>query len=228
MTKETTHRGTELRKLGWSVEDIARYTELWEYRQRWGAMNLERDDRLFLRRAEAVLPEILSGRTAVRKTMQEKSYYRWLAFYKDAMKVAEVTMGCSKTECGSWSVLMEEELKILDYYEPILSLPDILKARALAPLREILTQKAIALISQGAGRLEKFNFSAPLEELRLRGEINWKPLRRSALQDTDIYPILEGDAVQVFRDETRQALMHQIRTTFPSLANNNRPEPAFN
>ena len=55
MTKETTHRGTELRKLGWSIEDVARYTELWEYRQRWGAMNLERDDRLFLRRAEAVL-----------------------------------------------------------------------------------------------------------------------------------------------------------------------------
>ena len=54
VSKETSHRGEELKDLGWSAPDVARYIELWEYRQRWGAMNLEREDRLFLRKAETV------------------------------------------------------------------------------------------------------------------------------------------------------------------------------
>ena len=40
VSKETSHRGDELKGLGWSEPDVARYVELWEYRQRWGAMNL--------------------------------------------------------------------------------------------------------------------------------------------------------------------------------------------
>ena len=47
--KETSHRGDELKALGWTAQDVSRYVELWEYRQRWGAMNLEREDRLFLK-----------------------------------------------------------------------------------------------------------------------------------------------------------------------------------
>ena len=54
MAKELTHRADELAGLGWSADDVNRYAELWDYRQRWGAMNLEREDRLFLRKAEAV------------------------------------------------------------------------------------------------------------------------------------------------------------------------------
>ena len=64
--KETSHRGDELKGLGWSEAEVVRYVELWEYRQRWGAMNLEREDRLFLRKAENALPNILSGRAAAK------------------------------------------------------------------------------------------------------------------------------------------------------------------
>jgi len=49
LAKELTHRADELKTLGWSTDEVARYAELWDYRQRWGAMNLEREDRLFLR-----------------------------------------------------------------------------------------------------------------------------------------------------------------------------------
>ena len=41
MAQELSHRGEELKGLGWNGPDVARYVELWEYRQRWGAMNLE-------------------------------------------------------------------------------------------------------------------------------------------------------------------------------------------
>ena len=69
MSKETSHRGDELKGLGWSEADVARYVELWEYRQRWGAMNLEREDRLFLRKAEKALPAIVTGRAAAKKSI---------------------------------------------------------------------------------------------------------------------------------------------------------------
>ena len=89
MAKELTHRADELQALGWSAEDVARYAELWDYRQRWGAMNLEREDRLFLRKAEAALPAIVTGKAAAKKGIREKSYYRWLQFHLDAMTEAE-------------------------------------------------------------------------------------------------------------------------------------------
>ena len=73
MSKETSHRGDELKGLGWSEADVARYVELWEYRQRWGAMNLEREDRLFLRKAEKALPAIVTGRAAAKKSIKDLS-----------------------------------------------------------------------------------------------------------------------------------------------------------
>ena len=66
MIKELTHRGDELKQLGWSSDDVSRYVELWDYRQRWGAINLEREDRLFLRKAEAAFHKINSGKASVK------------------------------------------------------------------------------------------------------------------------------------------------------------------
>mgnify|MGYP006158635617 CR=1 FL=1 len=37
----------------WSAEEVRTYEELWEYRQRWGAINLEPEERQLLRKAEA-------------------------------------------------------------------------------------------------------------------------------------------------------------------------------
>ncbi len=48
-------RGAALRAVGWAEQDVLRYEQLWTHRSRWGAANLERDERLFLRCAEAAL-----------------------------------------------------------------------------------------------------------------------------------------------------------------------------
>ena len=146
MSKETSHRGDELKGLGWSEIDVARYIELWEYRQRWGAMNLEREDRLFLRKAEKALPAIVSGRAAAKKPIKDKTYYRWLRFHLDSMTEAEAAMGLAEGERGAWPVLLEAELRLLDHYEPVLGLPDTLKAKALNPVREKLTAQVLSLI----------------------------------------------------------------------------------
>jgi len=56
LKKELSHRSHELKALGWNQEDLSRYEDLWEYSQRWGLINLEREDRQFLKKAEKLLP----------------------------------------------------------------------------------------------------------------------------------------------------------------------------
>ncbi|MEA5392228.1 3'-5' exonuclease [Cyanobium gracile UHCC 0139] len=49
---------TELLAAGWSEQDVRRYRQLWTYRSRWGAANLDRDERRFLGRGDAALRTI--------------------------------------------------------------------------------------------------------------------------------------------------------------------------
>ena len=218
VSKETSHRGDELKGLGWSEAEVVRYVELWEYRQRWGAMNLEREDRLFLRKAENALPKILSGRAAAKKSLKDKSYYSWLRFQCDAMAAAEAEMGLSDGDKGAWPVLLETELRILDHYEPVLGLPDTLKAKALGPVRETLASQAAAL-----GTTKAYDFQAALTALKEKESNRWKHLRDVDASDRT-YPILSADGIEGFRREAHREIHTLIRTTFPSLAETDKPE----
>lgn len=215
MPKDESSRAAELRQLAWPAEDVRRYEELWEYRHRWGAINLEREDREFLRRAEAVLPRRLSGKAAQRKTIREKTHYRWLVAFHGAM--AQVA-GLEPGEQGAWPIVIEEELRALAYYQPVLGLPDTLKARAFGPLRERLVAEAAP-----AGRELQFDFRAALARFQEQGEKGWKPLRETA--DTS-YPVLPAAAAAAFRARARAELVAFTRATYPSLAETDKPEPA--
>lgn len=219
MVKDETSRADELLALGWSAEDVRRYAELWEYRQRWGAINLEREDRLFLRKAEAALPKRLTGKAAQKKSLREKSHYRWLSLYLDAMAHSAAEQQLSAGERGAWAVLLEEELHVLEHYDPVLGLPDTLKARELVALREQLIQQAPAT------REVRFDFQAPLDTLRAQETTSWKPLRGDASGDSR-YPVLAGEAVDSFRLQVRRELGGWIRQHFPSLRDSDKPELA--
>ena len=220
MAKEEGSRAEELRSLGWSAEEVRTYEELWEYRQRWGAINLERDERIFLRKADAALPKLQAHGKAAKKATRDKSHYRWLAFYRDALKAAPPETELTDGEQGAWPILLEEELRVLDYYEPVLGLPDTLKAKALMPLREQWASEAAAL-----GRSLSFDFDAPLEAYKATTKTSWKPLRTEA-SDPTAYPVLPAEAVDAFRAQVRSAIAAQIRSTFPSLQDTDKPEPA--
>ena len=214
MQKSENNRAGELKELGWSAEDVRRYEELWEYRQRWGAINLERDDRQFLRKAEAALPKIVAKGSEKKRT-QDKSHYRWLAFYLDAMQTVPLQDG----ELGAWPILLQEELRTIDYYQPVLGLPDTLKAKELLPIREQLISKAAS-----SGRQACFDFVAPLEELKKTEKTSWKPLRGEGNTDSS-FPVLSADAAEAFRSEARATLTAAIRALFPSLKDTDKPEP---
>ena len=218
MQTSENHRSGELKELGWSPEDCRKYEELWEYRHRWGAINLEREDRIFLRKAEAALPKIVTGK-AEKKKLQDKSYYRWLAFYRDAMATSDSAAGLGESEVAVWPILLQEELRAIDYYQPVLGLPDTLKAKELIAVREQLASKAAA-----AGRVAQFGFVDVLEELKRNEKTSWKPLRGDGNSETS-YPVLPADAAESFRQEARSTLTSAIRELFPSLKDSDKEPP---
>ncbi len=219
MLKVDESRAEELKAIGWPPEDVRRYEELWEYRQRWGAINLERDERLFLRKADGALPKLPAHGKAAKKATREKSHYRWLAFYRDALRSGPPETELGAAEQGAWPIILDEELRALDYYEPVLGLPDTLKAKALIPLREQWAAQAAAL-----GRTLHVDFEAPLAALKATTKTSWKPLREGA-SDPSSYPVLPSDAAAAFRAEVRSAITAQIRSSFPSLQDTDKPEP---
>ncbi len=222
--KESTNRADELTALGWTKDDIARYVELWEYRQRWGAINLERDDRQFLRKAEAALPVISTNKASIKKPIKEKSYYRRLSFYVEAMDKVESKLDIPVGSRGIWPILLEEELRLLDYYEPVLGLPDTIKAKILEPFREKVVQKLLKEQSEDI-QLCSFDFSNPLEELKAKESVSWRPLREGVSEGQTTYPVLKPAAVLEARKEVRNDLIPLIRNTFPSLIETDKPEP---
>ena len=222
MAKELTHRADELAGLGWSADDVSRYAELWEYRQRWGAMNLEREDRLFLRKAEAALPVLATGKATVKKNTQDKSYYRWLRFHLDAMSAAQSQMELTEGSQGAWPILLEEELRLLDHYQPVLGLPDTIKAKSFDAFREQMAEQASALVGEEM-QLRSHDFQAALAELKEKENSKWRHLRE--LTGEQPYPVLLGGTVDSFRSEVRSKLTPLLRQTLPSLAETDKPDP---
>lgn len=221
MLKGSDNRVDELKALGWSAEDLRKYAELWEYRQRWGAINLERDDRAFLRQAEAALPKRAAhGKGAGRKTIQDKSHYRWLASHLEAMRSSSVEMDLENGRVGAWPIVLEEELRALAYYEPVLGLPDTLRARALTPVRERWIEEAAK-----DGETLAFDFPAALETIRQSGSASWKSLRSEAAENPMSYPVLDPEAAAAFRSRVREEVLALTRSTFPSLAETSKVEP---
>ncbi len=223
MSKELTHRAEELKALGWSNDEVVRYAELWDYRQRWGAINLERDDRQFLRKAEAALPKITTGKTSVKKPIREKSYYRWLLFYLDTMNKVETDLKLPDGARGTWPILIEEELRAIDYFEPVLGLPDTLKAKRFDEFREELINSYSSL-SNDSLKLIDFDFNSPLEELKAKESTKWRTLRSETVKNKN-YHVLKPEAVAIFRDKVRKEFLPLILETLPSLSESDKPTP---
>ena len=105
MKKELSHRSHELKALGWNQEDLTRYEDLWEYCQRWGLINLEREDSQFLKKAEKLLPKIQYKKTSFKYTVEEKSYYFCLYFYLDDINIFS-SFSLPKNKHCVWSLLI--------------------------------------------------------------------------------------------------------------------------
>jgi len=99
MPNDEESRGDELRAQGWGEEDVRRYEQLWEYRRRWGSINLERIERQFLRKAESELSQHQPRKSTKLKSGQVDSHSQ-SAITPDRSTVIEVN-GSSPTAHSS-------------------------------------------------------------------------------------------------------------------------------
>ena len=225
MTKELTHRAEELKQLGWNQEDLYKYIELWDYRQRWGSINLEREDRLFLRKAESLLPEISKNKASVKKPLNEKSYYCWIKFFLNEMNNFESNEKLNDGMRGVWPIFLEEELRIIDYFEPVLGLPDTIKAKLIAPIRENLVKSALELYKESI-ITRNFDFQGALDNAKLNGKnSSWRSPRDAHYETNKDYQIIDKANVLEFRKKVNEKLLTFMRENLPSLAESDKSLP---
>ncbi len=225
MAKELTHRAEELRQLGWNQEDLSKYIELWDYRQRWGSINLEREDRQFLRKAESLLPEISKNKVSVKKPLKEKSYYCWIQFFLNEMNNFESNEKINEGMRGVWPIFLEEELRIIDYFEPVLGLPDTIKAKLIAPIREDLVKTALKIYKESV-ITKKFDFQRVLDNAKSNGKnSSWRSPRDGDYESNDDYQIIDKANVLEFRKKVNQKLLTFMRENLPSLAGSDKSLP---
>ena len=225
MAKELTHRADELKQLGWNQEDLYKYIELWDYRQRWGSINLEREDRQFLRKAESLLPEISKNKVSVKKPLKEKSYYCWIQFFLNEMNDFELNENLEYGMRGVWPIFLEEELRVIDYYEPVLGLPDTIKAKLISPIRENLVKEALENYQKSI-TTKQFDFLGALANAKSNGKnSSWRSLRDGDSEKNQDYQIIEKTRVPEFRKKVNEKLLSFIKENFPSLAETDKSLP---
>ena len=225
MAKELTHRADELKQLGWNQEDLYKYIELWDYRQRWGSINLEREDRLFLRKAESLLPEISKNKVSVKKPLKEKSYYCWIQFFLDEMNNFESNENLDERMRGVWPIFLEEELRVINYFEPVLGLPDTIKAKLIGPIREDLVKTALETYKESVVT-KQFDFQEALANAKANGEnTSWRSLRDGDYESNQDYQLIDNSYVLEFRKKVSEKLLTFIKENFPSLAETDKSLP---
>ena len=218
MNKESSHRSHELKAIGWNQEDITRYEELWEYSQRWGLINLEREDRQFLKKAEKLIPKLQTKKTSNKKSIEEKSYFLWLIFYLDKIKNF-TNSNISKDMCSVWEILIEEELNLLKKHSPVMGLPDTLKAKELFKIRANLIQISFNNFdAKNCHKLFEFDINKNSSE-EIIGK-SWKSLIEYDTNQKNQFPIISERNVEEFRKNVLKEIEDFMINNFPSLKDN--------
>ena len=215
MNKETSHRSHELKPLGWNQEDITRYEELWDYCQRWGLINLEREDRQFLKKAEKLIPKIQPKKYSIKKSIEEKSYYLWLNFYLTEM-VSFDKSHVDKNRESVWAIILEEEIKLLEDLKPVMGLPDTLKAKNLYKIRKMLIEKALKKYNS-INNKEIFDFDNLLNIFKDNKNKSWKSIVENDSESGSLYPIIEKRYSDDFRKDVKKEINVFMIENYPSL-----------
>tara|TARA_Y100001978_G_scaffold79392_1_gene71173 strand:- start:155 stop:808 length:654 start_codon:yes stop_codon:yes gene_type:complete len=215
LNKETSHRSPELKQLGWNQEDIVRYEELWEYCQRWGLINLEREDRQFLKKAEKLLPKLQPKKVSNKKSIKEKSYYLWLNFYLEKINIFRVSILKIST-ISVWEVLLEEELKLLDKYKPVMGLPDSIKAKELASIRKNLIKLSFDMF-EGKNSTKLFDFEIINNPNEQNISKTWKSIIENTPEEMKSFPLIPEKFIENFRIQVKDNIEEFMINNYPSL-----------
>ena len=215
MNKETSHRSHELKALGWNLDDISRYEELWEYSKRWGLINLEREDRQFLKKAEKLIPKLQPKKTSVKKSIEEKSYYLWLNFYLNKIKDFS-KLNLSNDTVSVWEILLEEEMSILQKFSPVMGLPDTLKAKNLYKIRKELIRESFDKYDASNSK-NLFDFNEILNSTEDKISKSWKSIILDDPDEGNNFPFLMNNNNLKFRATVNKKIENFMINNYPSL-----------
>ena len=215
MIKETSHRSPELKQLGWNQEDISRYEELWEYSQRWGLINLEKEDRQFLRKAEKLLPKLQPKKVSNKKSIQEKSYYLWLNFYLEKINYFRISKLKISTE-SVWEILIDEELKLLNEHKPVMGLPDSIKAKELSSIRKNLIKTSFEIF-EAKNSENLFDFEIVSDPNQQAISKTWKSIIENTPEEMQFFPLIPDKFIDNFKAQVKDNIEGFMVNNYPSL-----------
>ncbi len=215
MNKESSHRSHELKSLGWNQEDILRYEELWEYCQRWGLINLEREDRQFLKKAEKLIPKLQTKKQSLKKSIEEKSYFLWLNLYLDESKNFNKLKKLKNSECV-WTIILEEEIQLLKVHKPVMGLPDTIKAKSLNDIRKKLIDIAFNKY-KAINNKDLFDFDSVVNSSNNNINKNWRSLVETDSSLKSQYPLISKEFIDEFRENANKEISDFMFNNYPSL-----------
>lgn len=126
---------------------------------------------------------------------------------------------------GIWPIFLEEELRVIDYFEPVLGLPDTIKAKLIGPIRENLVKTALEIYKDSV-ITKQFDFQRALANAKSSGKnSSWRSLRDGDFESNQDYQIIYKDNVLEFRKKVNEKLLSFIKENLPSLAESDKSLP---
>ena len=140
------------------------------------------------------------------------------------MSDAEKSFDIPSSSKGLWPIILEEELRLLDYYVPVLGLPDTLKSKLLIPFRENIISSLLEDYRDSIQSFD-FDFNTSLDSFNTSEKKKWQRLREGVEKDETLYPVIDANHLDACRSHIRKELLPMIRDLFPSLAETSKPNP---
>jgi len=165
--------------------------------------------------AVKLLPKIQNNEISVTKTIEEKSYYLWLNFYLDEINIFS-NSNLPKNKHSVWILLIEEEIKLLKELQPVMGLPDTIKAKNLFENRKELINKAFSEF-EAKNNDKVFNFDDVLNNSEKNVGKNWKSITEKDPEANKTFPIIDSANIEKLRSEIKEDLSLYMKDNYPSL-----------
>ena len=168
-----------------------------------------------MKKAEKLLPKIQNKKISVKKTIEEKSYYLWLNFYLEEINIFS-SSNLPKNKYVVWTILIEEEIKLLKELQPVMGLPDTLKAKNLFENRKNLINKAFSEFD-AKDNDKVFNFDEVLKNSEKDVGKNWKSITEKDPEANKTFPIIDSANIEKLRSVIKEDLSLYMKDHYPSL-----------
>jgi tetratricopeptide (TPR) repeat protein len=203
---------------GYTEAQIDRYTKCLK-RKKAGTLTIA-DRRFYLqaqgdaRKAEAALEQAVKAaqtrKVNGRQPVETKLHYRWVVA---ELEIARGMVELAPGEVSGLVIRLEEYLRAMDKYQPVLDQIDTSKRHMFNPVERDLLQ-----IAAGLGRMGTFDHAEFQARLKATFSDNWNTawdgLYNSGAYDNAILP--EGEELE-FRAVVRAEMERLVRDVFPSV-----------